>query len=71
VAAIYPPWWTAARIVGAAAGTGDIAAAGGLPNILVLQGDAELAARARRSGALLVLGGNAVRLCADIPSQEA
>lgn len=72
VAVVYPPWWTDVRVAGAAASAGQIAAAGGLRNIIVIQGDpARLTAEARRSGALLVLGGRAVRLCAETPSQEA
>ncbi len=72
LAAVYPPWWSDARIAGAAASAGDIAAVGGLHNIIVIQGEpARLAAEARRSGALLLLGGDAARLCADIPSKEA
>ncbi len=71
LAVVYPPWWSDADIAGAAASAGPIAAVGGLSNIIVIQGDPEaLSDRARRSGALLVLGGRAARLCADIPSQE-
>lgn len=72
LAAVYPPWWSDARIAGAAAAAGDIAAAGGVRNVLVIHGDPTgLAARVRRSGALLVLGGDAARLCADPQAREA
>ena len=72
LAAVYPPWWSDADIAGAAASAGDIAAAGGVRNILVIHGDpGGLATRVRRSGALLVLGGDAARLCADPTPQEA
>lgn len=72
LAAVYPPWWSDARIAGAAASAGDIAAAGGVRNVLVIHGDPTgLAARVRRSGALLVLGGDAARLCADPVTLEA
>ncbi len=72
LAAVYPPWWSDAQIAGAAASAGEIAAAGGVRNILVIHGDPTgLATRVRRSGALLVLGGEAVRLCADPTPEEA
>jgi len=72
LAAVYPPWWSDSRIFVAAASVGDIAAAGGVRNILVIRGDPSgLAARVRRSGALLVLGGDAARLCADPQALEA
>lgn len=72
MAAVYPPWWSDARIASAAASAGDIAAVGGLANIIVIHGEpARLAGNARRSGALLLLGGDAARLCADIPPSEA
>jgi hypothetical protein len=72
LAAVYPPWWSDTRIAGAAASAGDIAAAGGVRNILVIHGDPSgLAMRLRRSGALLVLGGDAARLCADPVTLEA
>lgn len=71
LAAVYPPWWSDARIAGAAASAGDIAAAGGVRNVLVIHGDPTgFAARLRRSGALLVLGGDAARLCADPQALE-
>ncbi len=72
LAAVYPPWWSDARIAGAAASAGDIAAAGGVRNVLVIHGDPTgFATRVRRSGALLVLGGDAARLCADPQALEA
>ena len=72
LAAVYPPWWSDARIAGAAASAGDIAAAGGVRNVLVIHGEPTgLATRLRRSGALLVLGGDAARLCADPNALEA
>jgi hypothetical protein len=66
LAAVYPPWWSDGRIAGAAASAGDIAAAGGARNVLVIHGEpGGLATRLRRSGALLVMGGDAARLFAD------
>lgn len=72
LAAVYPPWWSDARIAGAAGSAGDIAAVGGARNILVIHGDpVGFATRVRRSGALLVLGGEAARLCVDPTLQKA
>ena len=65
VAAIFPPWWSAAQAVSAAGSAGDIAATGSAPFIVILRGDpTDLAQRARSVGALLVLDPNLAGLCA-------
>lgn len=56
VAAVFPPWWSAARAFDAAAGAGRIVALGRLSSVLIVHGDpAQLAHRLREAGALLVL----------------
>lgn len=65
IAAVFPPWWTSAQAVTAAASAGDIAAVGGAPFILILRGDAtDLARRARSAGALLILDPDLAGVCA-------
>lgn len=56
VAAVFPPWWSAARALSAAAGAGRIVALGHFPSVLIVHGDpARLARRLREAGALLVV----------------
>jgi len=70
VAAVFPPWWDAARVVSAAAAAGDIAGAGGAPFIVILRGDpAALNQRARTAGALLLLDPALAGACAR-PASE-
>ena len=65
IAAVFPPWWTSAQAVTAAASAGDIGAVGGAPFILILRGDAtDLARRARSAGALLILDPDLAGVCA-------
>jgi len=65
VAAVFPPWWDAARVIGAAGTAGDIAGAGGAPFIVILRGDpAALSQRARTAGALLLLDPALAGVCA-------
>lgn len=76
VAAVFPPWWSPAQIVGAAGSAGDIAGAGGAQFIVILRGDpADLSQRARSAGALLLLdpalAGACARPAPDSSSQEA
>ena len=53
VAAMFPPWWTPAHVLRAAAGSGDVLGFGGLRSIVVLHADgAGLPARAMAHGAL-------------------
>jgi hypothetical protein len=72
VAAIFPPWWSSARIFGAAGTAGDIAGAGGAPFIVILRGDpAQLSERAREAGALLLLDPALAGVCARPSSLDA
>ncbi len=69
VAAVFPPWWSAARVFGAAGEAGDIAGAGAAPFIVILRGDpAQLSARTREAGAWLLLDPALAGVCAR-PSQ--
>jgi hypothetical protein len=80
VAAVFPPWWSPAQIVGAAGSAGDIAGAGGAPFIVILRaapddrGPADLLQRARQAGALLLLdpalAGACARPASDLSSQD-
>jgi hypothetical protein len=71
VAAVFPPWWSAARTVSAAASAGDIAGIGGAPFVVILHGDPQrLTDRARSAGALLILGANPGSFCST-PFQAA
>ncbi|ATC34432.1 hypothetical protein CA606_01040 [Caulobacter vibrioides] len=65
VAAVFPPWWDPARVVGAAGSAGDISGAGGAAFIVILRGDpATLNQRARTAGALLLLDPALAGACA-------
>ena len=65
VAAVFPPWWSAAQVVGAAGSAGDIAGVGRAPFIVILRGDpAALSARARAAGALVLLDPALAGVCA-------
>jgi hypothetical protein len=56
VAAVFPPWWSAQRVFGAAADVGDIVSTGGAPfTIVVHSARADLPTRLRARGAWLVL----------------
>ena len=64
IAAVFPPWWTSAQAVSAAASAGQIAGAGGLPFILVLRGEPDaLESRLRAAGAWLLLDPDAAGQC--------
>lgn len=72
MAAVYPPWWSDARIGQAAASAGSIAAAGGARNVILIQAETPgLAARVRRTGALLLLDSRAARFCIDTTRERA
>lgn len=70
LAAVFPPWWSAAQIIGAAASAGDIAGAGGAPFVVILRASPQdrtpsaLAQRARSAGALLLLDPALAGACA-------
>lgn len=66
VAAVFPPWWSPAQVVGAAASAGDISGAGGAPFVVILRGDpSDLSRRARAAGALMLLDPALAGVCAD------
>ncbi len=76
VAAVFPPWWDPAQIIGAAGSAGDIAGAGGAPFVVILRaspedkGPADLSQRARAAGALLLLDPALAGACARPASQN-
>ncbi len=56
IAAMFPPWWSAARAFEAAASTGAIVDVGRVPFLIVVRGDrSTLAARLKAAGALATL----------------
>lgn len=70
VAAVFPPWWDPARVVGAAGSAGEISGAGGGAFVVILRGDpATLHQRARAAGALLLLDPALAGACAR-PASE-
>ena len=67
VAVIFPPWWSEARAVTAAASAGEILGVGGVPFIVILHGDSTTVARRARSvGALFTLGADPASLCSPV-----
>lgn len=63
--AVFPPWWTSRQAVGAAGSVGDILSVGGFARAVAIRSDIpDLAGRARRAGAILVLSGTTAGLCA-------
>ena len=67
-AVIFPPWWSAAQALNAAASAGDIIGVGALPFILVLHSDTPgLKARLMQAGALLLLDSRAAGACSPPP----
>lgn len=70
VAAVFPPWWSAARAASAAASAGDIAGAGALSSIMIVSSDAPgLDVRLRAAGAIILLSPGLAGLC-DVPVSE-
>lgn len=64
-AAIFPPWWSQARVIEAAASAGDIVSRGGAGDVVLVRGDpATLRTRLRAAGALLLLDPQTAGLCA-------
>jgi len=64
VAAIFPPWWSQARSVAAAASAGDILGVGGAPFVVIVHGDPiTLTRRAQTAGALFVLASDPLGYC--------
>lgn len=65
VAAVFPPWWTKVQVWGAARAVGAVSAAGASPFVLMVHSATpDLAVRARRAGALLVLDPRGFAGCA-------
>ena len=54
VAAVFPPWWSAAEALSAASGAGNVVGPGGKAFVLVIRGGADLPARVRAAGGLAV-----------------
>ena len=70
VAAVFPPWWSAAQTAGAAASAGDIAGAGAHSSIVIVSSAAPgLEARLRDAGAIVLLSPGLAGLC-DVPASE-
>jgi len=70
VAAVFPPWWSPAQVIGAAGSAGDIAGVGGASFVVILRGDpADLSQRARDAGALMLLDPALAGACAR-PASE-
>jgi hypothetical protein len=69
VAALFPPWWSAARVMASAAGTnGAIVRFGGFQTVLILAaGGPDLTDRLRRAGAWLVVDPGILGGCAKQP----
>ncbi len=64
VAALFPPWWSSAHVLRAAAGAGDVLGFGRLPSIVVIHADqAGLPARALAHGAILTFARTRNGLC--------
>lgn len=63
VAAVFPPWWPAARAVSAAASAGRLAAVGAVPWVIVVRGQDDIASHLRAAGALALLDPRAVLGC--------
>ncbi|PIB90845.1 hypothetical protein [Caulobacter sp. FWC2] len=70
VAAVFPPWWSPARVIGAAGSAGDIAGVGAVPFIVILRASsdtktpADLSQRARSAGALALFDPALAGACA-------
>lgn len=70
VAVIFPPWWTNARIIDAAASAGDIAGAGAHPSILIVASHTPgLGGRLRKAGAVALFSPGLAGQC-DTPVPE-
>jgi hypothetical protein len=71
VAAVFPPWWSSARAMGAAATAGEIAGAGAHPSILIVSsGTPGLSRRLHDAGAIVLLSPGLAGLC-DVSASEA
>lgn len=70
VAAVFPPWWPAARTLGAAAAAGRLAAVGAVPWVVVVRGDGDVASHLKAAGALLLLDPRAALGCAPLTTDD-
>jgi hypothetical protein len=61
-AGVFPPWWSAARIVDAAGRAGEIRGLGALPFVVIVSGP-DAAASLRRAGAFVVVGSDGLVGC--------
>lgn len=70
IAAVFPPWWSSAHAMSAAAAAGEIAGAGAQPSILIVSSDTPgLSRRLREAGAIVLLSPGLAGLC-DVPASE-
>lgn len=70
IAAVFPPWWSQARVLAAAGEAGAITAIGGARNVVVVVADDDLLpGRLSAAGALLQLNPSLTGLCAE-PSDQ-
>jgi len=66
LAAVFPPWWSAAQSLDAASQVAAVTGFGGLPFIVAVSGaGADLPQRLSTAGAWLVLDGSAFAFCAS------
>ena len=71
IAAVFPPWWSQARVLQAASDAGAIAAIGGVRNVVVVVADDDfLPARLNAAGVLLQLNPSLTGLCAEPADQS-
>lgn len=64
IVAVFPPWWSAARVFQAAASAGEIVDVGRVPSMIVVRSDrSALAARLRAAGALATLNADDLGGC--------
>jgi hypothetical protein len=67
VVAVFPPWWSQARALRAAASAGRVAGVGDMRNVVLLKGEsAGLERRASAAGALLLLDPTAAVGCVRV-----
>ena len=66
IAAVFPPWWSQARVLEAARAAGAVTAIGGARNVVVVvANDDLLPVRLNAAGALLQLNPTVTGLCAE------
>lgn len=67
VAAVFPPWWSEARVVAAAGDAGALVAAGADAHVVVVDAAGDLPKRLREAGALVVFNPGAFAGCLRTP----